>query len=87
MKLMQMLMYARGFSPNPPVAMQQYHSTASYSQMMGCDASTGAPAYEPSILVMIATHTTRFLSEESELYIKQVAGVYCFNCFIEFFKG
>ena len=47
MKLIQMLMHARGFSPNPPVAMQQYDSTASYSQMMGCDASTGAPACEP----------------------------------------
>ena len=47
MKLMQMLMHARGFSPNPPVAMQQYDSTASYSQMMRCDASTGAPAREP----------------------------------------
>ena len=47
MKLMQMLMHARGFSSNPPVAMHQYDSTASYSQMMGSDASTGARACEP----------------------------------------
>ena len=47
MKLMQMLMHARGFSPNAPVAMQQYDSTASYSQMMGCDASTDTHACEP----------------------------------------
>ena len=47
MKLMQMLMHARGFSSNPPLAMHQYDSTASYSQMMGSDASTGAHACEP----------------------------------------
>lgn len=46
MTLMQMLMHARGFSSNLPVAMHQYDSTASYSQMMGCDASTGARTCE-----------------------------------------